>query len=56
MLIVSQCLNVCLAKAIKSMFLEENLYHICKNNAQESVEHLSLKTISKEWKHLLAKK
>ncbi|WP_396139976.1 glycosyltransferase [Flavobacterium sp.] len=55
-LLVANHDEVALAKAIKSMFLEENLYHICKNNAQESVEHLSLKTISKEWKHLLAKK
>lgn len=42
-----------LANAIKIMTEDENLYQICKNNAQKSVEHLSLTTIAKQWKQLL---
>ena len=42
-----------LANAIKSMIEDEKLYQICKNNAQKSVEHLSLTTIAQQWKQLL---
>lgn len=42
-----------LADAISTMTLDLNLYNICKNNAQKSVEHLGLKIISQQWKQLL---
>ena len=42
-----------LAEAIKTMIEDENLYQTCKNNAQKSVEHLSLTTIAQHWKQLL---
>ena len=42
-----------LAKAISDMISNEELYKTCKNNAQKSVEHLSLTTIAQRWKHLL---
>jgi len=42
-----------LAHAMNRMIVEENLYQTCKNNAQKSVEHLSLNTITKEWHNLL---
>jgi glycosyltransferase involved in cell wall biosynthesis len=42
-----------LAEAIKAMIEDENLYQTCKNNAQKSVEHLSLTTIAQQWKQLL---
>lgn len=45
-----------LANAIKCMFEDEEVYQICKNNSQKSVEHLSLATIAQEWKHLLSEK
>jgi glycosyltransferase involved in cell wall biosynthesis len=45
-----------LSAAIKTMIENENLYQICKNNAQKSVEHLSLTTIAQQWKQLLSEK
>jgi glycosyltransferase involved in cell wall biosynthesis len=45
-----------LAEAIKTMFKDENLYQICKNNAQKSVEHLSLTTIAQQWHQLASEK
>lgn len=42
-----------LAEAIKTMIEDENLYQICRKNAQKSVEHLSLTTIAQQWKKLL---
>ncbi|NBU80231.1 MAG: glycosyltransferase family 4 protein [Flavobacteriaceae bacterium] len=42
-----------LAEAIKIMAEDEKLYQTCKNNAQKSVEHLSLTTIAKQWQQLL---
>ena len=42
-----------LSEAIKTMIQDEKLYQICKNNAQKSVEHLSLTTIAQQWKQLL---
>lgn len=45
-----------LSEAIKMMIEDENLYQTCKNNAQKSVEHLSLKTIAKQWQQLLETK
>ncbi len=42
-----------LAEAIKTMVEDEKLYQTCKNNAQKSVEHLSLTTIAQQWKQLL---
>lgn len=42
-----------LAEAIKTMVEDEILYQTCKNNAQKSVEHLSLTTIAQHWKQLL---
>jgi glycosyltransferase involved in cell wall biosynthesis len=45
-----------LSEAIKDMISDEKLFQICKKNAQKSVEHLSLKTITSEWKQLLSEK
>ncbi len=42
-----------LSEAIKTMIEDENLHQTCKNNAQKSVEHLSLTTIAQQWKQLL---
>lgn len=42
-----------LAKAIFDMVSDVNLHETCKNNAQKSVEHLSLTTIAQQWKQLL---
>jgi glycosyltransferase involved in cell wall biosynthesis len=42
-----------LAEAIHNLITDENLYRFCKNNAQKSVEHLSLTTIAQYWKQLL---
>ncbi|MFN3969593.1 glycosyltransferase [Flavobacterium sp.] len=42
-----------LAEAIKKIFEDDNLHQNCKNNAQKSVEHLSLTTIAKQWQELL---
>jgi len=42
-----------LSKAMKRMIEDEKLYNFCKKNASESVEHLSLDTISKQWKALI---
>ena len=48
--------EIALATALKTMFEDENLYQTCKNNAQKSVEHLSLTNIAQQWKQLLAQK
>lgn len=42
-----------LAEAIKRMFEDEKIHQTCKNNAQKSVEHLSLTTIAQKWQQLL---
>ena len=42
-----------LAEAISNLVLDEKRYGICKNNAQKSVEHLSLTTIEQHWQQLL---
>ena len=42
-----------LAKAISDMISDKDLYETCKNNAQKSVEHLSLTNIAEQWKQLL---
>jgi glycosyltransferase involved in cell wall biosynthesis len=42
-----------LAEAMTLMITDENLYQNCKNNAQKSVEHLSLTTIAQLWQNLL---
>ena len=47
---------IALADAINSMIENEKLYQTCKNNAQKSVEHLSLTTIAQQWKQLLSEK
>ena len=45
-----------LAKAISSLLNDTDLYVNFKNNAQKSVEHLSLTTIAQQWQQLLALK
>lgn len=45
-----------LANAIVTMISDEDLHKTCKNNAQKSVEHLSLTNIAQQWKQLLAQK
>jgi glycosyltransferase involved in cell wall biosynthesis len=42
-----------LASAIKQLVDDTNLYDFFKKNAAKSVEHLSLETISKQWKSIL---
>lgn len=48
--------DIPLSQAIKNMVENEKLYQTCKNNAQKSVEHLSLTTIAQQWKQLLSEK
>lgn len=48
--------DIPLSEAIKTMIENEKLYQTCKNNAQKSVEHLSLTTIAQQWKQLLSEK
>lgn len=43
-----------LANAINQFLSDPVLYQNCKKNAQKSVEHLSLKNISQQWKKLLS--
>jgi glycosyltransferase involved in cell wall biosynthesis len=45
-----------LSKAMNRFVEDGNLYDICKKNASESVEHLSLEAISKEWQYILSPK
>lgn len=42
-----------LAEAMNRFADDTELYHFCKQNAAESVKHLSLKHISDQWKNLL---
>lgn len=42
-----------LAEAMNRFADDAELYHFCKQNAVESVKHLSLKHISNQWKDLL---
>jgi glycosyltransferase involved in cell wall biosynthesis len=42
-----------LADAMHELHTNTALYEKCKNNAQKSVEHLSLKSISAQWNNLL---
>lgn len=42
-----------LAEAVNQMITDEQLYQTCKNNAQKSVEHLSLDTVSQHWQQLV---
>lgn len=42
-----------LAEAMNLMIEDKNLCQNCKNNAQKSVEHLSLTTIAHQWQNLL---
>jgi len=48
--------DISLSEAIITMIENEKLYQTCKNNAQKSVEHLSLTTIAQQWKQLLSEK
>ena len=48
--------DIPLSEAIKTMIENEKLYQTCKNNAQKSVEHLSLTNIAQQWKQLLSEK
>lgn len=42
-----------LALAMNRFIDDSDLYGFCKNNASSSVEHLSLKSISKQWESIL---
>ncbi|MCF6130692.1 glycosyltransferase [Flavobacterium wongokense] len=53
-LLVPNYNEAALAQAISNMVFDEDLHQTCKNNAQKSVEHLSLTNIAKQWEHLLA--
>ena len=44
-----------LAKAMSRLIEDEDLYHICKENAPKSIAHLSVENISKQWNQILAK-
>ena len=52
-LLVENHNNAALAEAIYTMINDKKLYQRCKNNAQKSVEHLSLTTIAQQWHQLL---
>lgn len=41
------------ATAMNRMIDESDLYDFCKNNTSKSVEHLSMKTVSEQWKSIL---
>jgi glycosyltransferase involved in cell wall biosynthesis len=41
------------ANAMKQLVEDDNLYDFCKKNAAKSVEHLSLETVTKQWKSIL---
>jgi glycosyltransferase involved in cell wall biosynthesis len=42
-----------LATAFSRMFTDQELYEFCKKNAAESVAHLSIEKISKQWETIL---
>lgn len=42
-----------LSKALDLLITDEKLYQNCKNNAKQSVEHLSLNLIAQSWQQLL---
>lgn len=42
-----------LANAMNSFIFDETLYQICKSNARQSVENLSMQNIAKQWDKLL---
>lgn len=45
-----------LANAMDSFIFDTDLYTRCKNNAQNSISHLEIDEIAKQWKQLLTKK
>ena len=44
-----------LAKAMNRFVEDEILYDICKNNASNSIEHLALENIAKQWQKILSR-
>ncbi|OYU80156.1 MAG: glycosyltransferase [Flavobacterium sp. BFFFF1] len=44
-----------LAQAMNRLAEDQNLYHICKTNAQTSIAHLSAENILNEWNKILKK-
>lgn len=44
-----------LANAISRMYTDENLYNQCKAFAKESVQHLSIENIAKQWEEQILK-
>lgn len=44
------------AEALKKMVTDKIFHQTCKNNAQKSVEHLSLTFVAQQWKDLLSQK
>lgn len=44
-----------LAKAMNRFVEDEILYDICKNNASNSIEHLSIENIAKQWQKILSR-
>jgi glycosyltransferase involved in cell wall biosynthesis len=42
-----------LTEAMNTLFLDKNLYQICKQNAKNSVEKFSLETIGNQWLELM---
>ena len=42
-----------LANAMNNFIFDDALYHECKKNTQDSIQHLSLKNIGAEWKKIL---
>ena len=55
-LLVENHNETALADTIRKLFEDDNLYQNCKNNAQKSVEHLSLTTVAQQWQELLSTK
>ncbi|PIF33472.1 glycosyltransferase involved in cell wall biosynthesis [Flavobacterium sp. 9] len=52
-LLVENYNSTLLAEAFKKMIYDEELFRFCKNNAAQSVAHLSLENISIQWKNLI---
>lgn len=42
-----------LEKAMNNLIFDKELYNTCKNNAMDSVSHLDVEIISKQWKQLI---
>lgn len=53
-LLVENYNSTAFANAMRRLVEDDNLYHICKENASKSVLHLSLENVSKQWQQILS--